>query len=409
MKRKNVVLVAGVFPPGIGGMQKYYYNLSKHTKHHITVLAPRYGDEEAFDAAQPFRIVRGPFLKNESVHLSSWPTLFRYVKRTVREARADVTIYGYILIGLIGLLLNLMSGHRYIISTHGMDMLQFRNILGLNKLVSLILRRAEGVLTNSEFTKKLVVGYGVDPNRIELVYPGVEDVYEKQPRNEALIRRHQLEGRYVLLTVGRLVKRKGHDKVIEAMPEVLKAIPNAVYLIVGDGPERPRLEQLARDCGVADQVRFAGYASDLETLNAYYNTCDQFIMVSRELKRGDAEGFGIVYLEAAMTGIPVIAGRSGGAGEAVLDGETGLLVDPESPAAVADAVVRLQHDAELRNALVRRGAERARAQFRYERLAERFDIAIRRLCAPQTASRRASAAAGSKVAASTGDGKGAAQ
>ncbi|WP_127584462.1 glycosyltransferase family 4 protein [Paenibacillus koleovorans] len=411
MKRKSVVLVAGVFPPGVGGMQKYYYNLSKYSKHKMTVVAPHYPGDAAFDAEQPYQTVRGDFLQQETVHLSSWPRLFRMVKRTVREEKADVTLYGYILIGIIGLILKKWKGCKYAISTHGMDMLQFRKIWGLNKLVSLILQKADGVLTNSEFTKALVLDYGVNPARIQLVYPGVEDVYEKQQPSQTLIDEYGLAGKYKLLTVGRLVRRKGHDKVIESMPAILEAIPNAVYVIAGDGPERKRLEQLARDRGVAEQVVFTGYVKDLAAMNAFYNTCDQFLMVSRELEQGDAEGFGIVYLEAAMTGIPVIAGKSGGVGEAVLDGETGVLVDPQSPTAIADAVVRLARDEALREELASAGYERARSQFRYAQLAERFDRAMSAFCAPAGAEARASAAqrgagaagaAGKEVGASAG-------
>ena len=125
-------------------------------------------------------------------------------------------------------------------------------------------------------------------------------------------------------------RRKGHDRVIESMPAIIQSLPNAVYLIVGDGPERKRLEQLSSQLGMSEYVVFVGSVQGSGLLNEYYNMCDQFIMISRELPKGDAEGFGIVYLEAASAGIPVIAGNSGGVGEAVLDGVTGLLVDPES-------------------------------------------------------------------------------
>ncbi|MBB6633109.1 glycosyltransferase family 4 protein [Cohnella thailandensis] len=380
MKRRKVVLVTGVFPPGIGGMQNYYYNLSKHTKHKLTVLASEYPGSAEFDREQSFPIERGEFLRGEGIDIGRWGSLFRHVRRTLRREEPDVTLYGYVLIGVIGLLFHWFGGRRYIISTHGMDMLMFRRFPGLNQLVKLILRKADGVLTNSEYTRNLVLEYGVDPRRISIVNPGVESLYDKAEPNPELVARHRLENKYVLLTVGRLVRRKGHDRVIEAMPAILKRIPNAVYLIVGDGPERERLAKLAKDIGVGEEVRFVGSVGGSERLNEYFNLANQFVMVARELKEGDAEGFGIVYLEAASACVPVIAGRSGGASEAVLDGLTGVLVDPESTSEIAEAVARLSGDAALRERLIRNGYRRAKTQFQHHALAEAFDAYVDRVC-----------------------------
>ncbi|OCT16156.1 group 1 glycosyl transferase [Paenibacillus pectinilyticus] len=380
MNRRKVVLVAGVFPPGIGGMQSYYYNLSKHTKHDITVLAPEYPGSDAFDGEQSFRTVRGSFMRGERANFTSWGRLFRHVKKMMTVEEPDVTVYGYVLIGFIGLLFKVFGRRCYVISTHGMDMLMFRRFFGLNYMVKQILVHADGVLTNSLFTKKLVEDYGVDPSRISLVHPGVEAVFNKETANLELVRRFGLEGKYVILSVGRLVTRKGQDRVIESMPEIIQHIPNAVYVIVGDGPDRARLEQLAITHGVADAVVFVGSVSGSEDLNDYYNLADQFIMVCRELEKGDAEGFGIVYLEAASTGVPVIAGRSGGALEAVLDGVTGVLVDPDSHAEIVESVILLARDEEIRERLVQAGYQRAKSFFQYEVLTEKFDHYVESLC-----------------------------
>lgn len=358
-----------------------YYNLSKHTKHDITVLAPEYPGSEAFDRKQSFRTVRGAFMRNERVHILSWGRLFRNVRKMMIVEEPDVTVYGYVLIGFIGLLFRVFGKRRYVISTHGMDMLMFRRFFGLNQLVKLILVHADGVLTNSIFTKRLVESYGVNPSRISLVHPGVEAEFDQSPANVELIGRHGLEDKYVILSVGGLVTRKGQDRVIEAMPEILKQIPNAVYVIVGDGPDLARLEQLVRVNGVEDAVKFIGSISGSEILNEYYSLADQFIMVCRELEKGDAEGFGIVYLEAASAGVPVIAGRSGGALEAVLDGVTGLLVNPDSHAEIVESIVLLAKDRALRDRLVTDGYKRAKTKFQYEVLAETFDQSVEELCA----------------------------
>jgi phosphatidylinositol alpha-1,6-mannosyltransferase len=343
------------------------------------VLAPHYPADMAFDAKQSFRIIRGPFMKDERVHITSWLRLFKLVRQTIRQENTELTIYGYIMIGIIGLILQKLFGHKYVISTHGMDMLQFRRFWGLNFMTKLILQQADGVLTNSEFTKKLVLDYGVDPAKIELVFPGVEEMYEMQGKNQDLVRKHGLQDKYVLLTVGRLVRRKGHDRVIESLPRLIQEIPELVYLIIGDGVERDYLTQLAAKLGVRERVIFVGNIHDPVLLNQYYNTCDQFLMIARELDTGNAEGFGIVYLEAACTGIPVIAGNSGGAGEAVLHEVTGLVVDPNAIEEIAGAVLRFKQDNVLRGQLTRQGYDRAKKSFRYPALVQKFDFYMRSL------------------------------
>ncbi|GAB2720088.1 glycosyltransferase family 4 protein [Paenibacillus thermoaerophilus] len=373
--RKNILLVTGVFPPGIGGMQNYYYNICKHSSHNTTVLAPIYtnADCEAFDAGQPFRIVRKPFLKNEKINPFDVFKMFVYTRKLIAEHRIDVTIYGYILVGIIGLILNWMYGHKYVISLHGKDVLETRRFPVVNAIIRLILRRAAGILTNSEYTKKLTMELGIPAEKIKVVYPGVDDVYEPMPKDPELVAEYGLAGKYTLITVSRLVRRKGHDMVIRSMPRILEKIPNAVYMVVGDGPERRDLEALAAKLGVSRQVIFTGRVSDAE-LPKYFNLGDLFIMPSRLMERkGDVEGFGIVYLEAASCRKPVIGGNSGGVVEAVLNERTGLLVDPTSIDEIVQAVVRIHSDYDFGMFLGEVGYKRSKEQFRYPVIARGYD------------------------------------
>lgn len=373
MNKKNVLLVAGVFPPGVGGMQNYYYNLCRHSRHNVTVFASDYHNAAEFDAAQSFRIIRKPFLVDEKVH--PWHTLrmIPQVRRVIKEQKIDITLYGYILYGLIGLFLSLFRGKKYGVSVHGMDVLKLTRFFLLRWIVKAILIRADVVMVNSSYVKHLMMELGVKPEHIEVVYPGVEEVYEEMPKSGELLERNGLEGKYVLMTLGRLVQRKGFDMVVRAMPEVRKRIPDAVYLIVGGGPDRERLEQLVRELGVEDCVYFAGRAKD-EELPLYYNLCDVFVMPSRYIaQEGDVEGFGIVYMEASRCRKPVIGGNSGGVVEAVLHEETGLIVDPHSPEAVAEAIIRLYEDQDLSRRLADNGYKRAKTQFHYKAIARGFD------------------------------------
>lgn len=373
MIKRNVLLVAGVFPPGVGGMQNYYYNLCKHSKHNVTVFASAYAKDAEFDAKQAFKIIRRPFLTDEKVSLLHTLRMIPQVRRVIKQEAIDVTVYGYILYGLIGLLLYLFRGKKYAVSVHGMDVMKLTRFFLLRWLVKSILKHASSVIVNSAFTGRLMADLGVDKERIEVVYPGVEEIYEKAEKDPVLVERHGLEGKYVLMTLGRLVQRKGFDMVIRSMPAIREKIPEAVYLVVGGGPERESLEKLARECGVADSVVFAGRAGDDELVK-YYNLCDLFIMPSRMMEaEGDVEGFGIVYMEASRCGKPVIGGSSGGVVEAVLHGETGLLVDPRSTESISEAVIRIRSDKELAAALSSKGYQRARTQFGYKMITRGFD------------------------------------
>jgi phosphatidylinositol alpha-1,6-mannosyltransferase len=163
--------------------------------------------------------------------------------------------------------------------------------------------------------------------------------------------------------VGRLVPRKGLDMTIKAMPKILKAIPNALYLIVGNGPDLERLNQLAKEHDVADHVRIVKNCGDADLPN-YYHACDVFCMPSRYIKeKGDVEGFGIVFLEANACKKAVLGGKSGGQPDAIEDGKTGLLCNPESPEDIADKLIHLLRDPDRMLAMGEYGYERVKNHF----------------------------------------------
>lgn len=168
-----------------------------------------------------------------------------------------------------------------------------------------------------------------------------------------------LENHRVILTVTRLVRRKGVDQVIRALPKVLQAIPDAFYLVVGEGTMRLEWESLAKAVGVSHRVAFTGRVSD-EQLPLYYSACDVFVLVSRlERNISSVEGFGIVYLEAGAFGKPVIAGNQGGVADAVEPGVTGIVVDSEVPESIANALCKVLENPELAREMGERGKERA--------------------------------------------------
>jgi len=174
--------------------------------------------------------------------------------------------------------------------------------------------------------------------------------------------KQRLKQKKVLLTLGRIVERKGVDKVIECLPLVIKKIPNVVYIVVGDGPYRVTIEKMVCNLNLEGHVLFAGYVSD-EDKPSYYSACDIFVMPNRELCNGNVEGFGIVFLEANSYGQPVIGGRSGGTIDAIEDGKSGLLVDPMNKNEIASAIVRLLEDENFAKRLGKMGRERVEKEF----------------------------------------------
>jgi phosphatidylinositol alpha-1,6-mannosyltransferase len=220
------------------------------------------------------------------------------------------------------------------------------------------LAATDGIVAVSRFTRDTLIDtMGVPPAKIELISNGVDLTrFNPRPKRADLLARYGLEGRRILLTVGRLYERKGMDKVIESLPRVLEQLNGIAYLVVGDGPYRPALEAMAARFGVHDNVVFAGAVADTELVD-HYALADVFIMANREMPDGDTEGFGLVFLEANACAIPVIAGLSGGSTDAVTNEINGLTVDGNDPAQIAAAILRLFGDAELRQRLIASGLE----------------------------------------------------
>jgi phosphatidylinositol alpha-1,6-mannosyltransferase len=209
--------------------------------------------------------------------------------------------------------------------------------------------------------------------RMAQLPPGVDEkTFHPASGGDEVRARLGLTDRPVVVCVSRLVRRKGQDTLIRALPRILAAEPDTVLLIVGGGPYENDLRRLARETGVSSAVRFTG-AVPWSELPAHYGAGDVFAMPCRTRRGGlDVEGLGIVYLEASATGLPVVAGDSGGAPDAVLDGETGWVVRGGSPEEAADRITALLGDAELRRRMGERGREWVEEKWRWDLLAERL-------------------------------------
>jgi phosphatidylinositol alpha-1,6-mannosyltransferase len=210
------------------------------------------------------------------------------------------------------------------------------------------------------------------------ITPGVEDVFfEKVNQDEIsnLKKKLNIENKHVLTSIARLDERKGHDKLVEALPLVLSKFPDTVLLIGGAGDRLEYIKKLVKEKSLENNVIFLGLVP-FNKLVAYHNLGDIYVLPNRTLEDGDTEGFGIVFLEANACGKPVIGGRAGGVVEAVVDGVTGLLVTPEDPKDIAEKICRLLGDKKLAEEMGQKGRERAWNEYRWGYLSGKFENAI---------------------------------
>jgi phosphatidylinositol alpha-1,6-mannosyltransferase len=248
--------------------------------------------------------------------------------------------------GLIALGVRIRTGVPYLCYVHGEEIATAERSRELRFLARRALKGAKKIIANSENTKRMLCGsWGLSAEKVQVLYPGVDsELFVPAPPDLAWRDRMGWSGRRVILTVGRLQKRKGHDQLIRALPQVAAAVPHVHYAIIGDGKERQALEDLAVELNVADRVQFVGEIDDADMIRAYQQ-CDIFALPNRQIG-GDIEGFGIVLLEAQSCGKPVLAGSSGGTAETMDAPRTGCVVSCDDSPPLAAALIDLLTDLE---------------------------------------------------------------
>ena len=375
IKSLDGLLIATPFPPARGGIQNYLLGLySNLPEHRFCVLSPRQPGCRDFDAVHSRLAIRRP-RRMPRVRGARSVGLFIEAMRVVACDRVRHIHCGVVLPdGRVGYLLRRITGRPYLVYAYGMELY---GSPAYESLITSILRGAGTVVAISRFTRSRLLDLGVDAARIELIPPGVDaDFYVAGERDNDIRSKLGLQGKKVILSVGRQVERKGSDTVIRSLPEVLKIVPNAHYVIAGDGDYLSRLRDLTRELSLERFVTFALSPPDFE-MPGLYAMCDVFAMVSRTLPGNDCEGFGIVFLEAGACGRPVIGGDSGGIPDAVVDGETGFLVDSADVGAVGRAIVRLLADDGLARRMGEAGRRRVLRGFTIQSQAAHLSRVIR--------------------------------
>jgi len=373
----RILLVSELFPPAIGGSAALFGNIYGRLRDiPVTVLTdpgPSGGPAPpVFDSARQWVGISGGLRGVSSgAELAQVWSVSRAVRRVAAGQRPSIVHTARPLPEGLAALAGCAfppSGLQYATWVHGEDLAAALTSREHGWLARQVCRRAARVFCNSRFTADLVSSVGTAPSRISVVYPGV-DIERFHPDVDRGLRAVLAPAGPMLLSVGRLQRRKGHDLAIQAVGRIAASFPGLRYVIAGDGTERPRLEELVRSLGVAEQVVFLGEVEDTR-LPLLYAACDVFLMPTRR-DGADVEGFGIVYLEAAASGRPSIGGRNGGVPEAVADGQSGMLVSGEDPVELATTLEDLLRSDTLRQRLGAEGRRRVAETFTWARAAER--------------------------------------
>lgn len=309
-KNNKSLLITLEYPPIIGGVARYYKNLV---------------DFLGVDKIE---------VKTDGLLDAGWPKWLPAIKQTfglLRQRNFSYLLIGQVLpLGYVGLLAKIFFHQKYIVFTHGLDIKLPQNNWWKKKWLIRILKQADKIIANSLFTKKELLKLSIPENKIETIYPCVNLI----PLEKLLVRKNN-----TILSVGRLVERKGFDLVLKSLPLILKDKPDIRYVIVGQGPDEKRLKKIVQDLNLEKQVTFLGLIDDEEKIE-WYKKADVFAMPCRCIKQ-DIEGFGTVFLEAGNYALPLVVGDSGGARETIINGQTGWLINPESVEDLAEVLKKI--------------------------------------------------------------------
>lgn len=372
----NLLVVGSDFSPRSWGIGAYTKELATFLtrENQVTVLATGIPNAKAFDHGCLYQIIRTP-----SFPILRYIAFLIYIPWILRKYQIDAVLHVVWITSLISHIWYWLIPVPYFVSVHGTeirdDKKSWRRRLKyyLKGWRIAALRKAKGIFPVSNYSARLVVSLGVEQSRIKVLLNGVNTQrfrpvtnYQKRNRQKRL------------LTVARLDLNKGHDHVLEALSILKKQGFTPNYIIVGQGSEETRLRKMVQCLGLENQVVFTGFIAN-NLLPPMYTSCDIYVMASREIPgRLDlVEGFGISFLEAGASGLPVVAGNSGGVSDAVRDGKTGLLVNPDSPEDIASAIKCLLTDDNLARRLGNEGRRWIETQMSWEHVAGRLITAMR--------------------------------
>ncbi len=366
---KKILIITLEFPPQIGGIATYVRQFAEAlAPENLILLAPRHQNSKEFDKNFKFTIIR----RNLYFPRFLWPRWIRLCWQVFWLAKKEkigiIYLHHVLPVGYIGLLIKKLLKIPYLVFSHGTDIEYALKRRWKRRMFKKVTALAEQVIFNSESLRRrcLEILPELEPKSLVL-YPCPDSSFYQAPGAEEISRLktlYALEGKKVILSVGRIGDGKGFTHLLRIFPEILKQVPNAVWLIIGDGSKRDWLLHEAQKKSLQSIMRYIGEIPHAQ-LKLYYYLADLFVLLTHP-DEGREEGLGLVFLEAGACGLPVVAGKSGGVEEGVVNGETGLVVDIyKGDKTVVEAIVKLLQNSEYAKKLGQNARERMKSDFNW--------------------------------------------
>ena len=377
----NLLLMTQDFPPKTGGIETYSFELAKRFQGNVEefgVIAPSHLRAMVTDSDMPFKVFRIP-VKDSLLPAVAPMALLNVIGNsrfdTVLHAQWQSVIASVLTKKLIGYPKNIY------VAAHARELLiePFAGQGGyISKQLHLfrkkLLSQVDGFFPVSRYTAGLLEKEGVPQEKIKVVKNGTDPHFFAPKDTKELAKELKIENKKVILSICRLVPRKGMDLVLQALKEIVRKVPNVVYLVGGSGPDSFRLKELCDKLGLREHVMFLGRIPE-EELPYYYSLADVFVMPAKS-DPPDVEGFGIVFLEANACKTPVIGSKSGGIPDAIVNGETGLLVDENNTEQLTTAIWKLITNNKLSRKMGEAGRKRILSEINWDTSAQKILTAM---------------------------------
>lgn len=377
MNSRPILLVTNDLGPRAGGIESFILGLlGELDGSQIVIYTSTQEGCEEFD--RQLERKHGLLIyRDKAKVLLPTPRVNRRIAKVMKEYSSEIIWYGAAApLGWMAGYLRRYGAKRQVALTHGHEV-WWSKVWPFSFAMRVITSHLDVITYLGEFTHTAMLPILSEKVSTIRMAPGIATAhFSPGPKSAELIDNWELRNHRVIISVGRLVHRKGQDRLIEAMPAILREIPDAILVLIGEGPRRAFLEKLVSKYQLQEKVRFVGRVQYAD-LPSYLRLGDIFAMPSRSRFFGlEVEGLGIVYLEASSTGIPILGSTIGGAPDAVLDGETGVVVDGANIEAIATAAISLLNNPQQRREMGRRGREWAVEAWSWKLWGERFSAIL---------------------------------
>ncbi len=369
----KTLIITLEYPPQIGGIASYTYNLAKHLPaEEVIVYAPKIAGAPEIDKKNPWKTVRA------KPYIFFWPRwmkmlwdVWRLIKK---ENIGQIYVHHVLPVGYVAYLMSKMKKIPYTVFFHGTDlMVALKN--KKNKLKK-VCYGAQKLVFNSNFLKNIFIqNFENYTQEMLVIHPCPDEIFFK-PAADAELKKLKsklaLEGKKVIITAARMSDGKGYPHLIRLLPKILETVPNLVWLIVGDGPKKNEIITAIQKNFLQNVTRFIGQVPYTE-LPKYYQMADALVLLTHPDESSVQEAWGTAFIEAAASGLPSIAGRAGGVEEAVQDLETGLIVDVYKDQGIITAISELMKQGAYAKKMGQVGRERALAEFTWEKQLQKLE------------------------------------